>query len=174
MNFLKDFASSLIDTSNFEEALHEEPPSQPANHPSGHSADQMTSEESRFFYALCTQINGVIQVRKFSFDNGKTGWFDLLPDNWPIDQHPLIDKYIQKKKELNDNGHRTAKVPIIAGRSKHESPAAQKYIKEGKFVVNGVPLQPERAADESSDYLTEVQLRDTSLTSTVIFKRLGE
>lgn len=188
MNIFNSFlTNSNLNTSNLEDLIQKSTSSTATSSPATSSpttslaatsvpaTSQPAAEmASKYMYALCMQITGQIQVRKFSLD--KQSWFDLPPSSWPLDQHPLVDKYIQKKESLSDKGRRTARVPLIAGKSNHPTPAGNKYLdSKGRFVINNKVLEKEapRESDPTLSELTDVALRDTTLSSTAIFQRLG-
>ena len=118
------------------------------------------------FYALCRQTDGLIEVRKLSFD--KIVWFTVPKAKWPLEVHPLIEKRIQKKNELKDNGFRTAVVPLVVGRNKTPSEAAAAYVNQnGQFVIEGVPLEPDDLNSNAAD------INDANASASLIMQKLG-
>ena len=104
------------------------------------------------FYALCTQVNGQIQVRKLSFN--RSVWYTVPQEQWPIDNHLIIDKYIQKKGLLKDHGRRTATVPLKGGTARTGGPteAVKEYLdKDGHFKIGSQVLLVEEKKRENED-----------------------
>ena len=128
------------------------------------------------FYALCIQVGDRITVRKFSFD--QLTWYSVPVTNWPIEQHPEVDRYIKNKKSLSDKGRRTAAVKLVSGRKRDKTKAAELYVNENlQFKVGDIILKKESDSDKLANLERTEQIDDVddhSLTAETLLSVLSE
>ena len=135
-------------------------------------ASLMATSDKPTLFGLCTKFGGEIQVRKLALQEGI--WYDVPEAKWSIKLHPEIDKFIQKKEILKENGRRTAIVPLVTGRNKEPSDAARKYLgNNGALVLDGVALELEQPPENDDDLNNDPNIANRTVHSSII-EKLGK